>query len=364
MLVSKLINRKGAWVIMQPDTNKKVNLEEILEKIELEIKDRLPDAGSYPAEVIEAMNYSMASGGKRIRPLLMYLAYHAFKEVDIKPKDDDSLKVLFTFMTALEMIHTHSLIHDDLPALDNDSLRRGRPTVHVQYSESTAILAGDALLNYAYEITSRVIDEVLVGKETDSNKRTDSDKEEESDKKSEQDMEIALENVKYMKLILRICKAQQILSSKTGIDGMLGGQSLDVQLSGKRISNKDRDYIYINKTCALIEAPLMIGAVLAGGSDTDIEKMQQAGRAIGMAFQIQDDILDVVGDSEKLGKEVSQDARNEKNTFVAEFGIDYSKKYVKEQSEAAVEIIKEVMAESEYRNMLTGLIEKLADRDH
>lgn len=338
---------------MQPE------FEHILNRIENEIKCRLPEAEKYPAEVVDAMNYSMSSGGKRIRPLLMYLSYHSFielqnsitkdnnnvnysnnKEINDKSIEESKVeKCLLAFMTALEMIHTHSLIHDDLPALDNDSFRRGRPTVHVQYSESTAILAGDALLNYAYEIVAKCI----------------------------YDFSREIYGADDSNILRRLCRAQYILTSKTGIDGMLGGQSLDVELSGKSVSNEDRDYIYINKTCALIEAPLMIGAVVAGADDAEIEKMQQVGRAVGMAFQIQDDILDVVGDAEKLGKEVSQDARNEKNTFVAEFGIDYSRKYVREQSEKAVEIINSLDDKGcvgASKDLLISLIEQLIDRDH
>ena len=278
----------------------------------------LPDSKKYPAKVAEAMNYAMEAGGKRIRPTLMYLTYSAY--------NGSSSDVIEAYMAAIEMIHTHSLIHDDLPALDNDTLRRGRPTVHVQYDEATAILAGDALLNYAYETVSHA------------------------------NMEASLDAGSLF-------KAQDILLNKTGIVGMLGGQSLDVELSGKMVSDIVRDYIYKNKTCALIEAPIMIGATLSGYESIPYDKLEEAGEAVGMAFQVQDDILDVIGNAEKLGKEVSQDARNEKNTYVASYGLDAARSYVKEQSEKAVGIIREVIPENEYRAELISLVEEMIDRD-
>ena len=278
----------------------------------------LPDSKKYPAKVAEAMNYAMEAGGKRIRPTLMYLTYSAY--------NGSSSDVIEAYMAAIEMIHTHSLIHDDLPALDNDSLRRGRPTVHVQYDEATAILAGDALLNYAYETVSRA------------------------------NMNASIEPA-------RLFMAQDILLRKTGLDGMLGGQSLDVELSGQKISDIIRDYIYKYKTCALIEAPIMIGAALSGYEDIPYDKLEEAGEAVGMAFQVQDDILDVIGDAEKLGKEVSQDARNEKNTYVAGYGLDAAKSYVKEQSEKAVDILKEVIPENDFRDELISLVKEMIDRD-
>ena len=297
----------------QPELKKKA---EQAEKI---IFSYMPKDKGLQQTVIDAMDYTMSAGGKRIRPVLMYETYKLFK--------GDNDKIIEPFMAAIEMIHTHSLIHDDLPALDNDNLRRGRPTVHVAFDESTAILAGDALLNYAYEVTQDFICNAPVSQRLTS----------------------------YI-------RSQNILLNKTGINGMLGGQGLDVQLSGKEITNEERDYIYKNKTCALLEAPLMIGACLAGASDEYIAKMEQAGRAIGMAFQVQDDILDVTSDAETLGKEVHQDARNEKNTFVAQYGLEASKDYVREESEKAVKIIESVTSVSEYKDLLVGLVRSMIDR--
>ena len=303
-----------------------MQLADINNYIEDVIRVSLPDAAKYPSHIVEAMNYAMSAGGKRIRPTLMYLTYKAFMETQNSNENGSNASedaVIKPFMAAIEMIHTHSLIHDDLPALDNDSLRRGRPTVHVQFDESTAILAGDALLNNAYEVVAEGM----------------------------------------TSLTKEYFNAFSILTSKTGKDGMLGGQGLDVELSGSKITNDERDYIYEKKTSALIEAPFMIGATLAGADKDIIDKLERAGRSIGLAFQVQDDILDAIGDAEKLGKEVHQDERNEKNTYVSEYGLEASKEYVKSESEKAVGIIKEVMPDNEYRVLLVELVEKMITRE-
>ncbi len=313
-----------------------IKIDDITKTVEDMIASLLPDESRCPSDIAGAMNYSMTAGGKRIRPVLMYLTYMAMASEEEALEDSKTCNVLKSFVAAIEMIHTHSLIHDDLPALDNDTLRRGKPTVHVQYNESTAILAGDALLNFAYETVSKSIAEVA-----DENG----------------DAEAA-------KVLIKGCKALKVLLSKTGVDGMLGGQGLDVQLSGSRITDEQRDYIYKNKTCALIEAPLMIGAILSGAEDGIISKMEETGEAVGMAFQVQDDILDTIGDSEKLGKEVHQDERNLKNTFVTQYGIEKSKEYVKAQSKKAVEIIENTVPDNKYRRALVELVIMLTDREY
>ena len=318
-----------------------VALTDLQPHIENVIRTHLPDESDYPSHIVEAMNYAMTAGGKRIRPTLMYLAYKAADNSDQNASDSS---VLEAFMSAIEMIHTHSLIHDDLPALDNDTLRRGRPTVHVQFDESTAILAGDALLNYAYETVLNSFDAVMDSDNVDISGN-------------------AAESIDFG-FIGSCQKAMRILATKTGINGMLGGQGLDVELSGKKISNEERDYIYEKKTSALIEAPLMIGATLAGAAPETVSKLEQAGRAVGLAFQVQDDILDAVGDSEKLGKEVHQDERNEKNTFVSQYGIEESRKFVKDKSEEAVRIIDEVLPAGPWRDKLTELIMMMVGREN
>ena len=313
-----------------------MNLSNITNEIEQIIAEALPDAREFPSHIVEAMNYAMTAGGKRIRPVFMFLTYAAVSDANLKSEyllsEDELLK---GFLAAIEMIHTHSLIHDDLPALDNDSVRRGRPTVHVQFDESTAILAGDALLNRAYETCNLAFDAGL-----DSLK----DEDELSYRKAFQD-------------------SLRILADKTGINGMLGGQGLDVELSGQAMTDEQRDYINKKKTCALIEAPIMIGATLAGADSIVIDELERAGEMIGMAFQVEDDILDVIGDAEKLGKDVHQDQRNEKNTYVARYGIDAAREYVKEESGKAVDIILNSLPDNDYRDLLIELINSLVYRE-
>ncbi len=364
--------------------------------IEDVINVSLPDASSYPSHIVEAMNYAMTAGGKRVRPTLMYLVFRAFTDKSGEDKNsiyhflDDKDTVIRPFLAAIEMIHTHSLIHDDLPALDNDSLRRGRPTVHVQFDESTAILAGDALLNNAYEVISNGLYVALKAFRSGKLLSLYSGNQSEKDRigrmtaEGDIDLEVSFDELIYslsenqiimdeqdelelagyeLKLKDSYNKAFSILCSKTGKNGMLGGQGLDVELSGTRITNEQRDYIYKNKTSALIEAPLMIGAILAGADSVKADKLEEAGRSIGLAFQVQDDILDTVGDAEKLGKEVHQDERNEKNTYVSEYGIERSKEFVRLESEKAVSIIMETVPDNEYRTLLIQLVESMINRD-
>ena len=331
-----------------------MNLSNITNEIEQIIAEALPDAREFPSHIVEAMNYAMTAGGKRIRPVFMFLTYSAVSDTNLKSEyllSEDEItaevkapaknkisakdELLQGFLAAIEMIHTHSLVHDDLPALDNDSVRRGRPTVHVQFDESTAILAGDALLNRAYETCNLAFDAGL-----DAVK----DEDELSYRKAFQD-------------------SLRILADKTGINGMLGGQGLDVELSGQAMTDEQRDYINKKKTCALIEAPIMIGATLAGADGMVIDELERAGEMIGMAFQVEDDILDVIGDAEKLGTDIHQDQRNEKNTYVARYGIDAAREYVKEESGKAVDIILDSLPDNDYRALLIELINSLVYRE-
>ena len=264
----------------------------------------------------EAMNYSMLSGGKRLRPVFMREFYSMFGGTG---------KVIEPFMAAMEMVHTHSLIHDDLPALDNDEYRRGRKTTHAVYGEPAAILAGDALLNYAYETAFRAFDLF-----------------------DESDMEEWK----------RVAKALSILGKKTGIDGMLGGQSVDVE-NDKKEQELDRemlDYIYENKTSALIECAMTIGATLAGASEEEIQKIETIAGKIGIAFQIQDDILDVTGTMEELGKAVGSDEKNHKTTYVTLEGIKKAGEDVKELTKEALNLLMELPGEQEFlRELLLSL---------
>ena len=226
-------------------------LSELTSEIDDIVLSFLPMEISPAIQVRQAMNYAMKSGGKRIRPTLMYLTYKC-----LTPRDKYNKDVIEPFMAAIEMIHTSSLIHDDLPAIDNDDLRRGKPSVHKAFGEAAGILSGDMLLNYAYEIAAKSFT-VSPGDE----------------------------NVE---------KAFTVLLNKTGLYGMLGGQSADVMLTGQEITEEDQKYIYLNKTAALIEAPLMIGAILSD-ERVDISALEEAGRRLGLAFQVSDDILDVTG---------------------------------------------------------------------
>lgn len=279
-----------------------------VDEIEQIIKRYLPAEEGWQKTIMEAMNYSILAGGKRLRPMLMSETYRLF---------GGKSKVIEPFMAAMEMIHTHSLIHDDLPALDNDEYRRGRKTTHAVYGEPAAILAGDALLNYAYETAFRAFDLL-----------------------DESDMEEWK----------RVAKALSILGKKTGIDGMLGGQSVDVE-NDKKEQELDRemlDYIYENKTSALIECAMTIGATLAGAREEEIQKIETLAGKIGIAFQIQDDILDVTGTMEELGKAVGSDEKNHKTTYVTLEGIKKAGEDVKELTKEALNLLMELPGEQEF----------------
>ena len=269
------------------------------------IESYLPEEEGFQRTLLEAVNYSMLVGGKKLRPLLMQQTYAMFGGTSpaIRP-----------FMAAIEMIHTHSLIHDDLPAMDNDEYRRGKKTTHVVYGEAMAILAGDALLNYAYETAAKAFD-------LDPGNP-------------------------------RLGKAFQILAAKTGLDGMIGGQSVDVEYVDKPLTQEQLFFIYKLKTSALIEASMMIGAVLAGATQEETEKIERIARNVGLAFQIQDDILDVVGEEETLGKPTKSDEKNKKTTYVTVKGLEKAQTDVAKYSEEAIRIMEELPYENEFLNEL------------
>lgn len=292
--------------------NFNAEMEKRLEQVQHILETYLPKEEGFQKTVLEAMNYSMYAGGKRLRPILMLETHRLF---------GGQGKVIEPFMAAIEMIHTHSLIHDDLPALDNDEYRRGRRTTHVVYGEAMAILAGDALLNYAYETAVQAF-------------------------------ELEPENT-------RIGKALAILSRKTGVYGMLGGQCVDVEAAGKNITREKLDFIYRLKTSALIEASMMTGAALAGASKEQIQQIEAAARDIGLAFQIRDDILDVTSTVDELGKPVFSDEKNEKMTYVTIEGIEKAKKDVEEISKRAICALKSMEKENEF---LEELVISLVDR--
>lgn len=278
------------------------------------ISSYLPKEEGYQKTVIEAMNYSFLAGGKRLRPILMLETYRLF---------GGRSKVIEPFMAAIEMIHTYSLVHDDLPAMDNDEYRRGKKTTHVVYGEAMAILAGDALLTYAFETAAKALD-------------------------------IEPQNP-------GIGKAIRILSAKAGIYGMVGGQTVDVESENTCDMTKEKlDFIYRLKTSALIEASMMIGAVLAGATGSEQKIVEAVASKVGLAFQIQDDILDVTSTMEVLGKPIGSDEKNHKSTYVTYEGIEKAKQDVADLSEKAIAQMETLVVKNEF---LTELLRYLISRE-
>lgn len=288
-------------------------MKQKVNEIEAILDEYLPAAEGYQKQIMEAMAYSVTAGGKRLRPMLMQETFRLF---------GGKGKVVEPFMAALEMIHTYSLVHDDLPAMDNDEYRRGRKTTHVVYGEAMGILAGDALLNYAFETAVKAFD-------------------------------IAPEKS------LQIGKALKILAEKAGIYGMIGGQVVDVASCGKGLDEAMLNFIYELKTGALIESAMMIGAVLAGATQEQVRTVEKIASDVGIAFQIQDDILDVTSTQEELGKPIHSDEKNEKSTYVTIKGLDEAAKDVERISEEAVELLQSLNLENPY---LTWLIQELVHR--
>ncbi len=288
------------------DLELKKEIQQRTEEIEKVLHSYLPKAEGYQKIIMEAMEYSLLSGGKRLRPMLMLETYRMFGAHG---------RVIEPFLAAIEMIHTYSLIHDDLPAMDDDSYRRGRKTTHVVYGEAMGILAGDALLNFAFETASQAFF--------------------------------------FEANPLCMARAMQILSKKSGIYGMLGGQVVDVRNEGRKEVNADTlDFIYRLKTGALLESSMMIGAVLAGAKDQEVSLLEQAAGKVGVAFQIQDDILDVTSTLEELGKPVGSDEKNEKNTYVSVYGMQAAQDQVRKLTNEAVCCMKKLPVKSEFLNDL------------
>ena len=284
-----------------------------VKEIEEILKSYLPEQNGYQRIIMDAMEYSLMAGGKRLRPMPMQETYRLFGGTE---------KVIEPFMAAQEMIHTYSLVHDDLPAMDDDELRRGRKTTHVVYGEDMGILAGDALLNYAFETAAAAFD-------------------------------------KYPEKALQIGKAMKILGNKAGIYGMLGGQVVDVKETGHAVDKDVLDFIYALKTGALLESSMMIGATLAGADDESITLIEKVASKVGLAFQVQDDILDVTSTAEVLGKPIHSDEKNEKTTYVTLLGIDKAEKIVEKESVEAIELLKSLPVRNDYLEwLLTQLIHR------
>lgn len=282
------------------------------EWVEEVLKEYLPTDECRQSIIMDAMTYSVEAGGKRIRPVLMC------EVAKMYGLDKDKIRA---FAAVIEFIHTYSLIHDDLPAMDNDEYRRGRKTTHIVYGEAMGILAGDALLNYAYETGMNAV--------------------------------LRYSNVLYA------AKALQLIAKKAGIYGMVGGQTIDVLSEGKSLDRETLDYINELKTGGLIEASMMTGAVLAGACDEDVKAIELAASKIGLAFQIQDDILDIISTTEELGKPVHSDEKNSKSTYVNLIGIDNSRKEVQRLSNDAINILQGLGQNNEF---LIELIRWLTNR--
>lgn len=289
-------------------TTKVQNIENIIKKF-------LPTEEGYQKTVLEAMNYSILAGGKRLRPMLVQEVFEAFGGQGALAEP---------FMAAIEMIHTYSLVHDDLPAMDNDEYRRGRKTTHVVYGEAMGILAGDALLNYAFETALSA----FKGASTEE--------------------------------YPRVAQALQVLARKAGIFGMIGGQVCDIESeeSTEPIAAEQLMFIHENKTAALIQAAMMTGGILAGADEEQVARLEQSAYDLGIAFQIQDDILDVTSTFEELGKPIGSDAKNHKQTYVTIYGLEQSKAEVKRLSEEAISLL-----ELDSDSFLVKLFESLIYRN-
>lgn len=282
-------------------------------EIEQLIGTYLPEETGHQKTILEAMNYSMTAGGKRLRPMLMQEMCRLFTGC--------LLESVIPFMAAVEMIHTSSLVHDDLPCMDDDMMRRGKPSAWAEFGEDIGVLTGDALMMYAFETAASAFE-------------TSIDPDE----------------------LSRIGRAMGILARKTGVYGMIGGQTVDVELAGGPIPKDKLDFIYRLKTGALIEASMLIGAVLGGAAEEDCKIVESLALKIGMAFQIQDDILDVTGSQEVIGKPVNSDEKNKKTTYVTLEGLDKAKKDVEQISAEAIEELGKLPGNNEFLEQLIHVL--------
>lgn len=275
------------------------------------IEGYLPKEEGLIKTVTEAMNYSIHAGGKRLRPMLMQEVYKMFGGVG---------KVVEPFMAAIEMIHTYSLVHDDLPAMDNDDYRRGQLSTHAKYGHAMGILAGDGLLNYAFETAIKAYD---------------------------------------IEASAKVIEAFKVLANKAGIYGMIGGQVVDIETENQPNNLDTIKFIHENKTAAMIESSMMIGAILADATDEQIKIIESVGSDVGLAFQIQDDILDVTSTIEELGKPIGSDEKNGKTTYLSLMGLEKSKADVKEISERAISALESLPVKNDF---LIELIKSLITR--
>lgn len=268
--------------------------------------------GTYNKVIYDSASYSLNIGGKRIRPILMLLIYSMYKE---------NWRDILEFSSAIEMIHTYSLIHDDLPCMDDDDLRRGKPTNHKVYGENIAVLAGDTLLNEAMNLMIR----------------------------------FSLKNGE------KSLVAAEMIASASGPEGMIGGQVVDIINEGKKISEDELKYMHMNKTGALIKVSIMSGAILGEAPEEDIRKLEKFGENLGLAFQIKDDILDVIGSTEKLGKNVLSDEESNKTNFITMHGLEYCIKECERLTKESIEILDSLSVDTKDLKVLT---KELLDREN
>lgn len=292
----------------------KSSLKYRVDYIEKLLKEYMPEEKGYQKTIFEAMNYSLKAGGKRLRPILTLEACRI-----VGGNEEDAIP----FAIAIEMIHTYSLIHDDLPALDNDDLRRGRPTNHKVYGDAMAILAGDGLLNYAFEIMLSS----SIGKENPA---------------------------KYLNAINEIAKS-------SGVYGMIGGQVVDIESEDKNIEMEKLDFIHLNKTAAIIVGCMRAGAIIGDATEEQLENITKYATNIGLSFQIADDILDITGDESKLGKKVGSDIDNNKSTYPSLIGLEKSKEIANDLINEAKTRISNIKGDTEFLN---DLAEYIVARDY
>ncbi|MEZ0535756.1 polyprenyl synthetase family protein [Caldicellulosiruptoraceae bacterium PP1] len=266
----------------------------------------------YPQKIYESIRYSIFAGGKRLRPILMFLSFELFSS---------NIEKIIDFAVSIELIHTYSLIHDDLPSMDNDSYRRGMPTNHIVFGEGLAVLAGDALLNLAAENILKSIVKFGYSKE--------------------------------------MIDAALYIFNCSGIDGMIGGQVVDILNQGKLINKDELELLHLNKTSKLIQASVVAGSLIGGAEEKIVKKLEEYAKYLGLAFQIRDDILDYIGDEEKLGKSIGKDQKNQKTTYVSMYGLEESQKLVDKYSNISIDIIKTI----DNKGLLTELTNSLIYRE-
>ncbi|SHJ65356.1 polyprenyl synthetase family protein [Tepidibacter formicigenes] len=295
--------------------NLKKELNDKKEYFEKELENYIPKIQGYQKTLFEAMKYSLDAGGKRLRPILL---------MESTSLVGGNIEDAIPFACAIEMIHTYSLIHDDLPAMDDDDLRRGKPTNHKVFGEGIAILAGDGLLNYAFELMIK------------------------------HSLKYEKESYKYLKAMNEIAKA-------AGVYGMIAGQVVDLESENKKIDKETLDFIHTNKTSAMIVGALRAGAIIGGADEKQLENITTYANNIGLGFQIVDDILDIVGDESKLGKNVGSDLENNKSTYPSLFGLEESKKIAKKLIDDAKNSISSFEDKGEF---LKYLADYIVDREY